>query len=52
MVAVTFEPERRLLFSVICVLAFAAILALNRRYARKKLQPRLDSVNQLIEEAR
>ncbi len=50
MVVVSFAPERRVPFVVTCLVAMAAVVVLNRRYAKRKLQPKLDSVNDLIEE--
>ncbi len=46
----SFPPEMRGWYSLTCIVIFAAIILVNRWYADKRLKPRLDSVNKLIEE--
>jgi hypothetical protein len=47
----SFLPAQRLRFGIACLLAFGAIAVWNRWYAKKRLQPQLDGVNALIDDA-
>jgi hypothetical protein len=45
-----FKPEAQVPYTIFCALTFTAIILGNRWYARRKLQPQLESMNRLIEE--
>jgi len=48
----SFQPEKRISYSIICGLSFAIVIYYNRWVAKRRLQPQLDSVNRLMEETR
>ncbi len=52
MAVTSFQPEHRIRFIVVCIVAFIMIVLLNRWYANRKLQPKLDSINQLIQDVK
>ena len=51
-VMVSFASERRVPLVITCLVAMAAVVGLNRRHAKRTLQPKLDSVNELIAQAK
>lgn len=47
-----FDPGQQVKSAIVYLLAFAVVVWLNRWYAKRKLQPQLDSVSRLIAEVR